>query len=241
MPTCNDEPIPQPIRNKLLVEAKHRCCICYEMIVDIHHIIWRMEGGSNDESNLIVLCPNCHRRVEMQKITPTQLRMYKRMWLKRCKDIPGIKPLQKRPIFEIVSEFIQRWDSLIGMYEEYKKAVSNSKVSNNKLELIEAQYKEHRDFFLKAFPKFKDSLASFRLRIVSQPIGNKYDVFNDSDLRGLQENINPFEYFYYHRTLNEQLKALLALSERYNDNYIQKRILEAERILKSYLGHLENE
>jgi len=34
---------------------------------DIHHIILRSKGGSNESSNLIRICPNCHRLVH-QKI-----------------------------------------------------------------------------------------------------------------------------------------------------------------------------
>ena len=29
-------------------------------ILQIHHILERCNGGTNDESNLLILCPNCH-------------------------------------------------------------------------------------------------------------------------------------------------------------------------------------
>ena len=29
-------------------------------ILQVHHIIERSKGGTNDESNLLILCPNCH-------------------------------------------------------------------------------------------------------------------------------------------------------------------------------------
>ena len=38
-------------------------CGWKEATCDIHHIKPKKEGGTNDNSNLIVLCPNCHRKV----------------------------------------------------------------------------------------------------------------------------------------------------------------------------------
>lgn len=48
---------------KILKRAGVGCSICgwNESTCDIHHIIPREDGGSNDNSNLIIICPNCHR------------------------------------------------------------------------------------------------------------------------------------------------------------------------------------
>lgn len=48
---------------KLIQRAKMGCSICGwdDAQPDVHHIIPRCEGGSNDNSNLIIVCPNCHR------------------------------------------------------------------------------------------------------------------------------------------------------------------------------------
>lgn len=50
---------------KILQRANQGCMICgwKEATCDIHHIKPKKEGGTNDNSNLIVLCPNCHRKV----------------------------------------------------------------------------------------------------------------------------------------------------------------------------------
>ena len=43
------------------------CTICHyhdePRILEIHHILERCNGGTDDVSNLIVLCPNCHSLV----------------------------------------------------------------------------------------------------------------------------------------------------------------------------------
>ena len=50
---------------KIIKRANKGCSICgwNESTCDIHHIIPKNKGGSNENSNLIIVCPNCHRRI----------------------------------------------------------------------------------------------------------------------------------------------------------------------------------
>ncbi len=49
---------------QLLVDTGRRCCICGRLHgVQIHHIIPKEEGGTDDIDNAITLCPNCHDEV----------------------------------------------------------------------------------------------------------------------------------------------------------------------------------
>jgi formylglycine-generating enzyme required for sulfatase activity len=76
------------VRDKLLVDAIHRCCLCpqHEDVTDLHHIIPISEDGPNTEDNLIVVCPNCHRKIHSirTRYPPRQLRMYKERWVGLC-------------------------------------------------------------------------------------------------------------------------------------------------------------
>ena len=49
---------------KMLKRANRGCELCDWRVAscDIHHIVERKDGGSNDLNNLIILCPNCHRK-----------------------------------------------------------------------------------------------------------------------------------------------------------------------------------
>ena len=48
-------------RQYALTRDGRRCRICGESrTVDVHHITQRAQGGSDDASNLICLCPTCH-------------------------------------------------------------------------------------------------------------------------------------------------------------------------------------
>lgn len=71
--------MPADIRRQILVEAGHRCAIptCRHLDVDIHHIIEWAECREHHPSNLIALCPNCHRRAHKGEIDRKSLRLYK--------------------------------------------------------------------------------------------------------------------------------------------------------------------
>lgn len=48
---------------KILKRGEIKCVMCGwdKTTLDIHHILPKKEGGTDDNSNLIPLCPNCHR------------------------------------------------------------------------------------------------------------------------------------------------------------------------------------
>lgn len=55
--------IPPSVRDEVLQETGYMCGnpTCRHILtLELHHIVWVKEGGSNDASNLIALCPNCH-------------------------------------------------------------------------------------------------------------------------------------------------------------------------------------
>lgn len=70
-------PAPDSLKNELFFERANRCCeYCGEDIdhPEVHHITQRSQGGSNDRQNLIVLCPNCHRKADRGAIGKSKLR-----------------------------------------------------------------------------------------------------------------------------------------------------------------------
>jgi len=58
-------------RNKVykkIVEEQYYCQLCGSTNwLEIHHIVYRSENGSNDERNLIRLCKRCHELVHSNK------------------------------------------------------------------------------------------------------------------------------------------------------------------------------
>lgn len=57
----------QKILRRLNIECSN--CGWNKAPCDIHHIVHKAKGGSDDHSNLSYLCPNCHRLAHYGKIT----------------------------------------------------------------------------------------------------------------------------------------------------------------------------
>ena len=54
---------------KILKRAKQKCAICGwdESTCDVHHIVEKKNGGTDNIDNLIIVCPNCHRVIHSNK------------------------------------------------------------------------------------------------------------------------------------------------------------------------------
>lgn len=72
--------IPVGTQRAVLIECGYRCATptCGQILtLDIHHLDYVCEGGSNDPENLIALCPNCHRLHHSGVIPTDALRVWK--------------------------------------------------------------------------------------------------------------------------------------------------------------------
>jgi hypothetical protein len=64
--------IPLALRQKVAETARHRCGYCRTpaaligMPLDIEHIMPEAQGGSSDEDNLWLACPNCNQKKWMK-------------------------------------------------------------------------------------------------------------------------------------------------------------------------------
>ena len=52
----------QGLRLEVLERDRWRCRGCSAQVGELHHIKFRSQGGLDEASNLITLCPSCHRR-----------------------------------------------------------------------------------------------------------------------------------------------------------------------------------
>lgn len=97
------------LKKQKIIEEKCECEICkygFVPVLQVHHIIPVSEGGDNEQENLILLCPNCHkilhhcyRNINDEKvIRDTYSNIY---------DIHGAGALEKV-------------NSILNEYEEYK-------------------------------------------------------------------------------------------------------------------------
>lgn len=50
------------VRVVVLDRDRWRCRGCFVNAGELHHIVFRSQGGKDEPGNLITLCPSCHRR-----------------------------------------------------------------------------------------------------------------------------------------------------------------------------------
>jgi hypothetical protein len=63
------QPMPEPVKRDILIEAGYRCAMprCMVHTLEIAHIVSRESGGDNSRENLIALCPNHHTQYDIDK------------------------------------------------------------------------------------------------------------------------------------------------------------------------------
>ena len=70
-------------------KAAFRCCRCYEIGVDIHHIIPQAENGPDDIENAAPLCQNCHDRFGANPEKRKEIKQMREHWYEIVKEKYG--------------------------------------------------------------------------------------------------------------------------------------------------------
>ncbi len=76
--------IPVDVRRLVLHESGYQCANpnCRTILtLDMHHIEYVVEGGSDKAENLVPLCPNCHTRHHQRHIPKESIRAWKMLLL----------------------------------------------------------------------------------------------------------------------------------------------------------------
>ncbi len=83
-PEDTDPPTPTRLRNFVLTRDGHRCTFCASKSnLQVHHIVWRSQGGRNVAQNLTTACARCHSiihdgNLEVAGEAPDRLRITRR-------------------------------------------------------------------------------------------------------------------------------------------------------------------
>lgn len=73
--------IPKPVEKLVYQQAGSRCSLCDlddVAALDLHHIIYRSEGGTDDSGNLLLVCKNCHARIHSGEIPHAAIQRVKK-------------------------------------------------------------------------------------------------------------------------------------------------------------------
>lgn len=76
--------IPDTVRNLVLLEAGYKCAnpTCRHILtLELHHILWVKDSGTNNPENLLALCPNCHSLHTQGHIPEYAIRTWKSLLL----------------------------------------------------------------------------------------------------------------------------------------------------------------
>ena len=68
--------IPKKTEKLIYQEAGNKCSFCEEdnvHVLEIHHIVSREEGGTNEPGNLLLVCANCHSKVTSEVISKDEV------------------------------------------------------------------------------------------------------------------------------------------------------------------------
>jgi len=92
---------PQTEVTDLLARCHRRCCVCHRFCgvkMELDHIIPKSEGGTDDISNAIPVCFECHAEIHSyndshprgRKFQPGELILHREQWLETCEKQPEI-------------------------------------------------------------------------------------------------------------------------------------------------------
>lgn len=93
----DDTPIPPRVKARIFGRAGEQCAVCTKPIPcfehpEFDHIVALINGGENRESNIQVLCQNCHGRK-----TKADVAQKADTYAKRMAHL-GFRPTSKRPM-----------------------------------------------------------------------------------------------------------------------------------------------
>lgn len=86
--------IPPEVVDRMMVKCGRRCCICKRFRstkLQVHHILEREHGGTNDEDNLIVTCLPCHSDVHTKtpfarRFSREELKLHRETLVKQVEE-----------------------------------------------------------------------------------------------------------------------------------------------------------
>ena len=90
--------IPKQTEKLAYQQAGSRCSFCHfddVSSLDLHHIVPRSENGSNEPSNLILVCKNCHARIHSGVIPEAEVRRVKASQGATIHRMPGAPSRQQ--------------------------------------------------------------------------------------------------------------------------------------------------
>lgn len=189
--------IPAEIRRAVLVEAGHRCAIprCGQTEIDIHHIIPWEQCKKHEYSNLIALCPVCHRRAHKGEIDRKSLFIYKESLVSEFKkndsDSFEAKVVEtKRRLFEVNDDSPgYRFQFDFPDFQEPVERIVSRNIEAWGYELL-AEFRQNQEEYKDVVDDYDPEMGLFR--IPSTLFGDYQVVRRDSKVISVKYNIDRY-------------------------------------------------
>lgn len=128
----------EKVKEEALIACKRHCCICETfkgINIEVHHIIQKADGGSDDFDNAIPLCFDCHcmiggynpKHPKGNKFTTTELKRRRDEFYNKIKNAP----MNSQVFFQNMqnsktvtsSDWEERWRQLGTALANYQRAI----------------------------------------------------------------------------------------------------------------------
>jgi len=181
-----------------LVEAGHRCAIprCGETELDVHHIVPWEACKNHEYSNLIALCPICHRRAHKGEIDRKALLQYKAALT--AGSGPGMQANFEAPIVEIRRRIFERNTDVPGFtfqfdfpdFEGLVQRIVSKNVEAWGYELL-ADFRHHQETVMPVKEEGNPDTESF-YKVPSSLRGSYQIIRNDDVVISLEYTLDRF-------------------------------------------------
>ncbi|WP_205827997.1 HNH endonuclease [Microbulbifer sp. SH-1] len=190
--------IPVEIKRAVLVEAGHRCAIprCGETELDVHHIVPWETCQKHEYSNLIALCPICHRRAHKGEIDRKALFQYKAALT--AGSGPGMQANFEAPIVEIRRRIFENNTDVPGYtfqfdfpdFEGLVQRIVSKNIEAWGYELL-ADFRHHQETFIPVEAERDTEIESF-YKVPSHLSGSYRIIRNDDVVISLEYTLDRF-------------------------------------------------
>lgn len=201
-------------------KAHFRCCLCHNLLVEVHHIVPQEEQGPDTEDNAAPLCPSCHETYGANPQRRKFIRETRELWYEICATryasdqgrLERIEELaaqaaSKQDVTELARFLKQMQTSL-----EAKLATASPTERGNHEILLKAALKLASDSIaLRAWEEFEQALRNYGMtaHFLQKTYGFDLEVFDE--IFSLAADCQPEPEELWAKVVYYQSKQLLAI------------------------------
>jgi hypothetical protein len=124
----------EKVKKEVKEKADFRCCRCHSVGIDVHHIIPKRDGGSDDINNAAPLCQNCHDQFGDNPYKQKEITQMRDLWYKRVEDMYSQRGLNNPEILNQINtnviEIQQGQSSGISDLKQMLKEIINKPIDD---------------------------------------------------------------------------------------------------------------